>query len=148
MKSEKGSIMVLLLLTMMVVVVLGGIVLNITMVSYKMKKTNTSAEKNLYLSEAGLDEVYAAVKLTADAGIKSGNLRVEEFYNSFDIEEEISKADSLFVDENGFVDTEYMKLHTNQIFIDEYKNYVENNLHSRVREENFVVVDDTINCSI
>ena len=148
MKNEKWSIMVLFILNMMVVVVLGSIVLNITMVSYKMKKTNTSAEKNLYLSEAGLDEVYAAVKLTADAGIKSGNLRVEEFYNSFDIEEEISKADSLFVDENGFVDTEYMKLHTNQIFIDEYKNYVENNLHNRVSEENFVVIDDTINCSI
>ncbi|MDW7667525.1 MAG: hypothetical protein SCJ93_01765 [Bacillota bacterium] len=148
MKNEKGSIMVLLILAMMVVVVLGSIVLNITMVSYKMKKTNTSAEKNLYLSEAGLDEVYAAVKLTADAGIQSGNLKVEEFYSSFDIDEEINKEESLFVDENGVVDSEYIKLYTNQIFMDEYKDYVENNLHSRVREENLVVLDEEIDCSI
>jgi len=113
-----------------------------------MKKTNTSAEKNLYLSEAGLDEVYAAVKFTADEGIHSGNQKVEEFYNSFDIDEEISKEESLFVDENGVVDNEYMKQYTNQIFIDEYKNYVENNLYTRLSEENLVVIGEDINCSI
>ena len=148
MNNEKGSTMVLLILIMMLLFVLGAIILNITMVSYKMKKTNTNAEQNLYLSEAGLDEVYAAVKFTADEGIVSGNQKVESFFNSFSLEEEKNKEGSLFVNEFNAIDDEYMKFYTKQIFTQEYKDYVEKNLYKKINEENLVVVDESIGCSI
>jgi len=145
MKNNQGSVMVLTILVMMVVTVLGTIVINMTMVSYKMKKTNTRAEQNLYLSEAGLDEVFAAVKLTTDEGIRSGNLKVEEFYSTFDIDVEKNKEDSLFIGEDGNIDEVYMKEHINKIFTDEYKRYVKLNIFPNLDSSNLVLTD---NCSI
>jgi hypothetical protein len=145
MKNNQGSVMVLTILVMMVVTILGAIVVNMTMVSYKMKITNTTAEQNLYLSESGLDEVFAAVKLTTDEGIKSGNHKVEEFYNTFDIEVEKSKEDSLFIDDDGNIDELYMRDHVNKIFTDEYKNYVKVNIFDNLDSSNLVLTD---NCSI
>jgi hypothetical protein len=145
MKNNQGSVMVLTILVMMVVTILGTIVINMTMVSYQMKKTNTTAEQNLYLSESGLDEVFAAVKLTTDEGIKSGNLKVEEFYTTFDIEVEKSKDDSLFIGDDGNVDEVYMKEHVNKIFTDEYKRYVKLNIFVNLDSNNLVLTD---NCSI
>jgi hypothetical protein len=145
MKNNQGSVMVLTILVMMVVTVLGTIVINMTMVSYKMKKTNTRAEQNLYLSEAGLDEVFASVKLTTDEGIKSGNLKVEEFYSTFDIEAEKSKEDSLFIGDDGNIDEVYMKEHVNKIFTDEYKRYVKLNIFPNLDSSKLVLTD---NCRI
>jgi hypothetical protein len=145
MKNNQGSVMVLTILVMMVVTILGAIVVNMTMVSYKMKKTNTTAEQNLYLSESGLDEVFAAVKLTTYEGIKSGNLKVEEFYNTFDIEAEKNKEDSLFIGDDGNINEVYMRAHVNKIFTDEYKKYVKLNIFPNLDSSNLVLTD---NCSI
>lgn len=131
MKNNRGSSLVMMILIMMVVMVLGSTVMSISLTSYKMKKTNTTAQKNLYLCESGLDEALAITKKTSDMAIREGNNAVEAFYSSFDIDAEIQDENSPFV-VDGELNDDYLENHVNKIFQNTYEDYIINNLMSNL----------------
>jgi len=129
MKNDRGSALIMMILIMMAVMILGTTVMSISLISFKMKKTNSTAQVNLYLSESGLDESVAITKKISDLAIKEANTAVENFYSSFSYEEEVEKEDSPFITD-GELNSEYLDNYVNTIFQNTYKDYMINNLIS------------------
>ncbi len=143
MKNNRGSALVMVILIMMVVMVLGSTVMSISLISYKMKKTNTTAQANLYLSEAGLDEAVAVTKKTSNLAIKEGNQEVETFYSSFDFEAEVEDEDSPFI-LDGKLNDEYLEVYANNIFQGKYKEYIVNNLIDNIEGNTYTTLNGKV----
>lgn len=58
--NNKGSTMIMLVMAISIISVLGAAILGITLMNYKIKKTNTDLKYSFYMSESGLDRAYAA----------------------------------------------------------------------------------------
>jgi Tfp pilus assembly protein PilX len=143
MKNDRGSALVMMILVMMAVMILGTTVMSISLISYKMKKTNTTAQANLYLSESGLDEAVAITKKTSDMAIEAGNNAVENFYSSFSYEDEIAKEDSPFITD-GELNSEYLEGYVNTLFQNTYKIYIINNLIPNLNTSTYTTLNGKV----
>lgn len=143
-KVKKGSSLVMVLIMMSILSVLGTAILSVTLSSYKMRKMNGTLKTNFYGAEAGLDKAYGIVGNVVDEAVQAGNTSVE---NAKDSLEETIKNEQLkilagdtsdleFVNEDGSVKEEEIKKFQNNTFQTAYKEYIKDNLASKLGDTN------------
>lgn len=119
--NENGSTLVLLVIIIAVIIFIGISLLNITMSQYKIKKSNSEVKKALYVSETGLNKVYVRVyDLISEA-----------------MDDSINKADEYL-----FINSEDLN-GASLLFINNYKQYIINNVISTVYDSNNPYTDVT-----
>jgi len=80
---KKGSTMVLLVIAIGVISLLGTSVLGVTMMNYKVKKTNTEIKEAFYMAESGLDYSYAKAYELVSEAVQHANKEAENFIALF-----------------------------------------------------------------
>lgn len=143
-KVKKGSSLVMVLIIMSILSVLGTAILSVTLSSYKMRKMNGTLKTNFYGAEAGLDKAYGIVGNVVDDAIEAGNTAVESAKDSLEetIENEKLKllagdtSDLKFVNTDGSVKEEEIKKFQNNTFQTAYKEYIKDNLASKLGDTN------------
>lgn len=80
---KKGSTMVLLVIAIGVISLLGTSVLGVTMMNYKVKKTNTEIKEAFYMAESGLDHSYAKAYELVSEAVQHANKEAENFIALF-----------------------------------------------------------------
>ncbi|EOD01522.1 hypothetical protein [Caldisalinibacter kiritimatiensis] len=78
-RNNKGSTVLMVLVVMMILSILGTTILSMAVSNYKMVFINSNVKKNLYLSEAGLEEIYAILGDFVNQAIEQGNKAADEF---------------------------------------------------------------------
>ncbi|SHJ82810.1 pilus assembly PilX N-terminal domain-containing protein [Tepidibacter formicigenes] len=161
-KSEKGSTLTMVLMTLSVLSVLGTAVMSLSIMNLKMKIIDQKSKTSFYLSEAGLEEAYAIMMNKVEEGIQKGNEEVENNLSNF-IASERSKEfaeppeiaqDSPFINSDGSVDEDNIKIKMQEWFTKGYTNYLnkeENNKNLLKKEleklSNYSVLDKEIDTS-
>lgn len=117
-----GSTLILLVITITITMVLGVSLLIVTMVNFKIKKSNTEIRQSLYMSEAGLNKAYVdAFELVSD-GINDSKEHVQDYLLIYPLNED--EAENIFINN-------YKMFITGQI-----KNKIFNNLNPFVKVTN------------
>ncbi|WMJ76669.1 MULTISPECIES: hypothetical protein [unclassified Sedimentibacter] len=100
MKNNNGSTLVLLVMTVAVISLLGTSILGVTMMNYKIKKTNSDMKYSFYMSESGLDRAYAEAYSVVLEAVSEANNAAKNKINEFDIVKltELSLSPDLYSD--------------------------------------------------
>lgn len=126
--NNKGFTLILVLLVIAILSILGTTLIGMTIANYKMKLVNTKAKQSFYLSEAGLEESYAKVYNLINDSLVVANSSVEDFLDDFSYEQEIQNEldgiDSLYIDENGQIDEDYLQDKMNHVFKLEFESNI------------------------
>lgn len=138
--NNKGSTLVMLLVIMGVLAMLGTVILSVTITNYKMKIVQSKDKKNLYFAESGIDEAYGKIGQVVDEGIISGNNTAVNFMESIDFDLEIANyelgIESPYVNEDGTINYAVLEAEQNQVFKDEYKKYIIQNIKNYIDKLN------------
>ena len=136
--NNKGSTMVLLVVAIAVISLLGTSILGVTMMNYKIKKTNSDLKYSFYMSETGLDIAYAeayavilqAVEDANDAAQKEFERHNEKYRVELSMAPELNS--NIIEDSDGDVFYEYIqeeiKRWAKAEFEGEYVNAVKDNI--------------------
>jgi len=120
--NRSGSTLILLVIIIALTMALGASLLIVTMMNYKIKKSNTEIRQSLYMSESGLNNAYVdAYKLVSD-GINDSIKKVQDYLLVYPLNED--EAKNIFV--NNY------KLY----IIGKLKNKIANNLNPYVQVTN------------
>lgn len=84
--DNKGSTLLMLVIAIGVISLLGTSVLGVTMMNYKIKKTNTDIKEAFYMSESGLDKTYATAYDFVQEAVKESNQKAKEFISDFTLD--------------------------------------------------------------
>lgn len=123
-KKRRGSTLILLLSIVSVLSILGITIMTITISEYKMKKLDSKAKLNFYMSEAGLDEAYGIIGEVVEEAVNYGKEKVNNYMNSLDLEAEMEKEDSPYILEDGSINHELIKQEQRLVFENGYKKYI------------------------
>lgn len=85
-KDNKGSTLVMLVMAVAIISLLGTSILGVTMMNYKIKKTNSEIKYSFYMSESGLDRAYAEAYSVILKAVDEANKASQEKINEFDID--------------------------------------------------------------
>lgn len=136
--NNKGSTMVLLVVAIAVISLLGTSILGVTMMNYKIKKTNSDLKYSFYMSETGLDIAYAeayavilqAVEDANDAAQKEFERHNEQYRLELSMAPELNS--NIIEDSDGDGIYEYIqeeiKRRAKAEFEGEYVNAVKDNI--------------------
>ncbi len=84
-KNNNGSTLILLVMTVAVISLLGTSILGVTMMNYKIKKTNSDLKYSFYMSESGLDRAYAEAYSVVLKAADDANNAAKNKINEYDI---------------------------------------------------------------
>lgn len=162
-KSQTGSTLIMVLMTLSVLSVLGTAAMSLGVMNLKMKMVGTKQKTSFYLSEAGLEEVYGIMMKKIEAGIKKGNVEVENKLPKFINDEREKQFDedrsykSPYLNADGSVDEEAIKPKLQEWFREGYANYLnegykdsknptknEKSLIEEIEQNSYTVLDENI----
>lgn len=84
-KVKKGSTLVMVIIIFSILSILGIAISSLAVSSYKVRAVKANVNKNLYASEAGLEEAYAIIGNAVDVAIEEGNKAVNDFMAELNI---------------------------------------------------------------
>lgn len=133
-KNNKGSTLVMILIITTILMMLGTVIMSVAVSNYRMKAINSTAKRNFYFAEAGIDEAYGMIGDILDQGIIKGNEAVEVFTTGLDFDlikknkenDEIYDPNEVFLNEDGSLNIDELTKRQNQEFKDRFKSYIEN----------------------
>lgn len=154
--NQNGSTLVMLVIAIGIISMLGTSILGVTMMNYKIKKTNTDIKEAFYLSESGLDKTYANAYDYVQEAVQESNELAKEFISEFKLEniEFLSKTHPYYLcvieipiyDENNIkvgsnyeFNEEQIQKQAEIIFNSNFKSYIDNNISSLVSSSNPVI---------
>lgn len=147
-KNDKGSTLVLLVMAIAIISLLGTSILGVTMMNYKIKKTNTDLKYSFYMSESGLDNAYAESYALMLEALKESNTAAQAKIAEYDLNklaELIEDGDTHYiedVDGDGVYSfrQDVIKAEAEGLFESTYINKVKANIATRLLGVNY---DDT-----
>ena len=132
-KSKKGSSLVVVLLVFSILTILGTAMLSLTLMSYKRRTAEAKIKANLYMSESGLAEAYSIVGKYVDKAFEEGTEAVEinsDVLRALLEQERKNVEDGLpsdYIDNNGDIKEDKIKIYQDAIFGEAYKKYILDN---------------------
>jgi len=83
--NNKGSTLILLVMSIAVISLLGTSILGVTMMNYKIKKTNSDIKYSFYMSESGLDRAFAEAYSVVLKAVDEANTVAQNKISEYDI---------------------------------------------------------------
>lgn len=155
----------MVLMSLSVLSILGTAIMSSAVMNLKVKMNDKRQKTSFYLSEAGLEEAYGIMVHEVDEAIKAGNKKVKDSLPKF-ISDERAKEhkepiedsiDSVFIDKDGSVNKENIKIKMQQWFAQGYTDYFNkkdakdtsvNDLKEQLLEsKNYSILDSNIDSS-
>ncbi len=155
----------MVLMSLSVLSILGTAIMSSAVMNLKVKMHDKRQKTSFYLSEAGLEEAYGIMVHEVDEAIKAGNKKVKDSLPKF-ISDERAKEhkepiedsiDSVFIDGDGSVNKENIKIKMQQWFAQGYTDYFNkkdakdtsvNDLKEQlVKPDNYSILDSNIDSS-
>lgn len=135
--NNGGSTLIILVMTIAITMVLGASLLIVTMINFKIRKTNTEIRQSLYMSESGLNNAFVEAYDLVSNGIYDSIEKAEEYLKLYPLNE--YEAENIFINN-------YKLFITGQI-----ENKITNNSNPYVRVTNagtLLFVEDKLNVCI
>lgn len=151
--TEQGSTYIMILISLAVLSILGTAVISYGVVNFKMKNVEKNIKTAFYLAESGIEEGYTVMCSEIKEAIAEANTKVQNDIPDFiDRQREREAADpydddSEYIrgtDGTGSVNKDKVEEKMQEIFEDEFTDYIDTNVDNVLRNHTYTAVDDTI----
>jgi len=142
-RVKKGSTMLMIIVFIAILSILGIAIGSLAVSGYKLRSLNEISKNNVYLAESGLDKAYVIIGKLLDEAVNEGNTAVATAMSTLDLTTPASEGNT-FLNSDGTVNEENIKMYQDNIFKTTYKNTIESNIVNRITQGDYLFLGESI----